>query len=67
MLHFTGDEVTKIEGATSAAYTPVHADRGKHLRATAMYTDPEGEDSALAVSANMVVGSNRAPAFAGHR
>ena len=29
-----------------------------------MYTDPEGEDSALVVSANMVVGSNRAPAFA---
>ena len=58
------DNVTKIEGATSAAYTPVHADRGKYLRATAMYTDPEGEDSASAVSANDVVGSNRAPAFA---
>ena len=61
---FTGDDVMEIEGATSAAYTPVHADRDKHLRATAMYTDPEGEDSAFAVSANDVVGSNRAPAFA---
>ena len=61
---FTGDDVTKIEGATSAAYTPVHAGRGKYLRATAMYTDPEGEDSASMVSANAVVGSNRAPAFA---
>ena len=58
------DNVTKIEGATSAAYTPVHAGRDKYLRATAMYTDPEGEDSASAVSANAVVGSNRAPAFA---
>ena len=61
---FDDDSVTKIEGATSAAYTPVHADATKHLRATAMYTDPEGEDSASAVSANMVVRSNRAPAFA---
>ena len=59
-----GDNVTKIEGATSAAYTPVHADSTKYLRATAMYTDPEGEDSASVVSENMVVGSNRAPAFA---
>ena len=57
------DSVTKIEGATSAAYTPVHADATKYLRATAMYTDPKGEDSASAVSANMVVGSNRVPAF----
>ena len=59
-----GDNVTKIEGATSAAYTPVHADAAKYLRATAMYTDPEGEDSASMVSANIVVGSNRAPTFA---
>ena len=57
------DNVTKIEGATSAAYTPGHADATKYLRATAMYTDPEGEDSASVVSANAVVGSNRAPAF----
>ena len=62
--NFTGDDVVEIEGATSAAYTPVHADAGKYLRATAMYTDPEGEDSALVVSENTVVGSNRAPTFA---
>ena len=62
-LAFTGDDVVEIEGATSAAYTPVHADATKYLRATAMYTDPEGEDSASAVSANAVVGSNRAPTF----
>ena len=55
--------VTEIEGATSAAYTPVHDDMGKYLRATVMYTDPEGEDSASVISANDVVGSNRAPAF----
>ena len=59
-----GDMVTTIEGATSAAYTPAHADTGKWLRATAMYTDPEGEDSAAVVSTNTVVGSNRPPTFA---
>ena len=30
---FTGDDVVEIEGATSAAYTPVHADATKYLRA----------------------------------
>ena len=60
---FDGDDVVEIVGATSAAYTPVHADAGKYLRATAMYTDPQGSDSASEVSANTVVGSNRAPTF----
>ena len=33
---------TPIEGATSSIYTPVADDVGKHLRATASYTDGEG-------------------------
>ena len=35
---FTGDE-TVISGATSDTYTPTAGDRGKYLRAIAMYTD----------------------------
>ena len=35
---------TPIEGATSNSYTPVAADVGKHLRATAMYTDGHGPE-----------------------
>ena len=33
---------TNIAGATSQDYTPVDADRGKYLRATASYTDSHG-------------------------
>ena len=33
---------TPIAGMTYAAYTPVEADEGHHLRATASYTDGEG-------------------------
>ena len=33
---------TNISGATSQDYTPVDADRGKYLRATASYTDSHG-------------------------
>ncbi len=58
-----GDNVTEIEGATSADYIPVFADEGKWLRATAMYTDPEGEDSASKVSAAAVLTTNMAPWF----
>ena len=35
---------TDISGATNAAYTPVAADDGKFLKATAMYADMEGSD-----------------------
>ncbi len=59
----TGDSVTEIMGATSAAYTPVHADTGKWLRATATYTDPQGSDSASQVTAAVVLTTNRAPWF----
>ncbi len=34
--------VEDISGATMASYTPVEADDGKYLRATASYTDGEG-------------------------
>ncbi len=43
-----------IEGATSASYTPTKDDDGKYLRAIATYTDGEGQDMAMATSANMV-------------
>ena len=46
---------TPIQGATSSIYTPVADDVGKHLRATASYTDGEGSGkSEGATSANMV-------------
>ena len=46
---------TPIEGATSSIYPPVAGDVGKHLRATASYTDPQGSGkSEMATSANMV-------------
>ena len=46
---------TDITGATAASYTPVDADVGKYLRATASYTDGHGGGkSAQAVSANQV-------------
>jgi hypothetical protein len=55
--------VTEIEGATSASYTPVHADTGNFLRATATYTDPQGSDSASMVTNAAVLTTNRAPWF----
>ncbi len=56
--------VTVISGATSAAYTPVHADAGKFLRATALYADPQGPGkSATVISAGAVVASNKPPWF----
>ena len=46
---------TDISGATSASYTTVAEDVGKHLRATATYTDGEGPGkSAQAVLENTV-------------
>ena len=50
-----GGTFTPIEGAKSPTYTPVADDVGKHLRATASYTDPQGSGkSEMATSANMV-------------
>ena len=55
------------EDATSMSYTPVDADIGSYLRATASYTDGEGSDkSAMAMSDNSVQrrpGTNEAPVF----
>ena len=46
---------TPISGETSDSYTPLAADEGDYLRATASYTDGEGPGkSAQAVSANAV-------------
>ena len=50
---------TPIGGATSSIYTPVADDVGKHLRATASYTDGEGSGkSERATSANMVTAAD---------
>ena len=54
-----------IEGATSATYTPEDHDIDKCLRATASYTDTQGEQTAPKVSDNPVIANtdNRAPMF----
>ena len=58
---------TPISGETSATYTPVPADVGDYLRATASYNDGEGGGkSAQAISANAVEVApvvNEAPEF----
>ena len=62
---------TAVTGATStvttSSYTPVDADFGKYLRATATYTDPQGSSkTADAVSDNLVQArpvTNSAPEF----
>ncbi len=47
---------TDIDGAASAAYTPVQADVGMYLRATVSYTDGEGSGkSAMKVTADAVL------------
>ena len=52
-----------INGAASASYTPVEADRGSYLRVTASYTDGQGAGkSAQGVSPAAVV-VNTAPRF----
>ena len=61
--HAIGDEAyADIEGATDASYTPTAADFGKHVRATASYSDDSSEEgqTAMAATANLV---NNAPAF----
>ena len=56
---------TPIDGATSATYTPVAGDIDMFLRATASYTDSQGEQTAEAGPANDVIlnTDNRAPMF----
>ena len=56
-----------IDGETAAKYTPVPADLNHYLRATVMYTDPEGSGkSEMAVSDRKVLSkrsTNTAPVF----
>ena len=53
---FMDIEVTTMAGATSTSYTPVQADDGYYLRATAMYTDGHGpEKSKMARTENKVI------------
>ena len=58
-------EITEIEGATSASYTPVSGDVDRFLRATASYTDAHGPDKSASVVSDQAVASarNLAPVF----
>ena len=48
-----GDNVTEIEDATMAGYTPVAADDEKFLRVTATYTDAEGSGKTAVGTPNL--------------
>ena len=53
---------TPITGATSASYTPVQADVGSYLQATASYNDAQGPgQSASAATANAVNAATTTP------
>ena len=54
---------TAIPGAASAAYTPVAADKGSYLRATASYTDGHGPRKSAQAATSAPVPSNTAPVF----
>ena len=55
---------TPISGATSNPYTPVAADVGKYLKATASYTDPHGSGkSATSAASSQVASGNTNPSF----
>ena len=57
---------TDIEDATSDTYTPTADEVGDRLKATAMYTDPQGAEKPAEVeSANNVAADtrNKAPVF----
>ena len=54
---------TAIRGAASAAYTPVAADKGSYLRATASYTDAQGPRKSAQAATAAPVPSNAEPAF----
>ena len=56
---------TAIRGAASAAYTPVAADKGSYLRATASYTDAQGPRKSAQAATDAAVPSNAAPEFTG--
>ena len=54
---------TAISGAASASYTPVAADKGSYLRATASYTDGHGPRKSTQAATSAPVPSNSAPVF----
>ena len=55
----SGGTYTNISEAMSDSYTPVADDVGKHLRATASYTDGQGSGkTAMATSANVVTAAD---------
>ena len=59
-----GGTFTPISGATSNPYTPVAADVGKYLKATASYTDPQGSGkSATSAASSQVLRGNVDPSF----
>ena len=65
-----GDSYTDIAEATASSYTPVAADDGAFLRATARYTDPQGSGKTAVsnpqeegFSAVEIDDTNRAPEF----
>ena len=54
---------TAISGAALASYTPVAADKGSYLRATASYTDGHGPRKSAQAATAAPVPSNFAPVF----
>ena len=59
-----GGTFTPISGATSNPYSPVAADVGKYLKATASYTDPQGSGKSATSDASSQVGAgNVNPSF----
>ena len=54
---------TAISGAALASYTPVAADKGSYLRATASYTDGHGPRKSAQAATAASVPSNAAPEF----
>ena len=52
---------TPITGATSTSYTPVQADVGSHLRATASYTDAQGPGQSASETTNAVNAATTTP------
>ena len=56
---------TAIPGAASDSYTPVAADKGSYLRATASYTDGHGPRKSAQAATTAPVPSNAPPEFTG--
>ncbi len=56
---------TAISGAALASYTPVAADKGSYLRATASYTDAQGPRKSADAATAAPVPSNTPPEFPG--